>query len=58
MSRVMDPIMSFRKGDIIEDPKLSTTPWLAAFTVYSPTSRAEALSTCDRVKDEFECKIV
>lgn len=58
MSRVVDPIMGFRKGDIIEDPKLSTTPWLAAFTVYSPASRAEALNTSDKVKDKFECQIV
>ncbi|CAG7952987.1 unnamed protein product [Penicillium nalgiovense] len=57
MSRVMDPIMNFGKGDIIEDPQLSTTPWLAAFTVYSLTSRAETLSICDQIKDDFECKI-
>ncbi|KAJ6112191.1 hypothetical protein N7523_008252 [Penicillium sp. IBT 18751x] len=58
MCNVVHHVMSFGKGDRIENPRLDTTPWLSAFTAYSLKNRADALRLCSQVKREFECEIV
>lgn len=57
MSHVVHHVMNFGKGDLIQNPRLDTTPWLSAFTVYSLKDRVNALKIISQVKNEFECKI-
>ncbi|KAM5457624.1 hypothetical protein MaudCBS49596_000822 [Microsporum audouinii] len=57
MSNVVQNVMTFQKGDRVDDPHLDTTLWLSGFTVYSPEGRAQALKMCAQVIAEFHCEI-
>lgn len=57
MGNVVHHVMTFGKGDRIQNPRLDTTPWLSAFTAYSLNNRADVLRLCSQVKREFECEI-
>ncbi|KAK1139473.1 hypothetical protein N8T08_000754 [Aspergillus melleus] len=56
-SRVFESPMNFKKGDWVADPKLSTTPWLSGFAVYSYEGRAGVIEAAEQVRKRFECII-
>ncbi|KAH8430826.1 uncharacterized protein LDX57_008490 [Aspergillus melleus] len=56
-NRVFESPMNFKKGDWVADPKLSTTPWLSGFAVYSYEGRTGVLEAAERVRKGFECVI-